>query len=48
MLDIRLFRENPNLVRQSQLRRGEDPGVVDAFMRVHERGEIRHPHPRSQ
>ena len=25
-----------------------DPGVVDAFMRVHERGEIRHPHPRSQ
>src|SRR5438034_3971529 len=32
MLDIRLFRENPNLVRQSQLRRGEDPGVVEAVL----------------
>jgi hypothetical protein len=32
MLDIRLFRENPDLVRQSQIRRGEDPGVVDQVL----------------
>jgi seryl-tRNA synthetase len=32
MLDIRLFRDNPDLVRESQRRRGEDPGVVDEVL----------------
>ena len=29
MLDIRLFREQPDLVRQGVRRRGEDPAIVD-------------------
>ncbi len=32
MLDIRLFRDNPDLVRESQRRRDEDPGVVDEVL----------------
>ena len=32
MLDIRLFRENPDLVRQALTNRYEDPGVVDQVL----------------
>src|SRR6478672_3656491 len=32
MLDIRIFRETPDLVRQSQIKRGEDPGLVDQVL----------------
>ena len=32
MLDIRLVRENPELIRQSQLKRGNDPATVDALL----------------
>jgi seryl-tRNA synthetase len=34
MLDLKLFRENPDLVRESQRRRGEDVGVVDRVVEV--------------
>ncbi len=36
MIDIRLLRENPDLVRRSQQARGEDPGVVDAILAADE------------
>ena len=32
MIDLKLVRENPDAVRQSQQRRGEDPGLVDALI----------------
>ena len=32
MIDLRLLRENPDLVRASQRARGEDPGLVDALL----------------
>ena len=32
MIDLKLARENAEVVRQSQLRRGEDPGLVDALL----------------
>ena len=32
MLDLRLIRENPDLVRESQRRRGEDVGLVDRLL----------------
>ncbi len=32
MIDIRLLREDPDLVRRSQHTRGEDPGIVDAIL----------------
>ncbi len=36
MIDIRLVRETPDVVRASQLARGEDPGVVDAILAADE------------
>src|SRR5215213_7238505 len=32
MLDLRLIRENPDLVRESQRRRGEDVALVDRLL----------------
>jgi seryl-tRNA synthetase len=32
VIDLRLLRENPDLVRSSQRARGEDPGLVDALL----------------
>ncbi len=32
MIDLRILRENPDLVRQSQIARGDDPGIVDAIL----------------
>ena len=32
MLDVSLLRDNPDLVRDSQRRRGEDPGLVDSWL----------------
>ncbi|MFZ5852238.1 MAG: serine--tRNA ligase [Actinomycetota bacterium] len=32
MIDLRLLREHPDLVRDSQRRRGEDPSLVDAVL----------------
>ena len=32
MIDLKLLRENPELVRASQRARGEDPGLVDALL----------------
>ncbi|QTE29593.1 serine--tRNA ligase [Pengzhenrongella sicca] len=32
MIDLRLLRENPDLVRASQLARGDDPALVDAVL----------------
>jgi seryl-tRNA synthetase len=34
MLDLKLIRENPDLLRESQRRRGEDVGVVDRLLAV--------------
>ncbi|HWQ11938.1 MAG TPA: serine--tRNA ligase [Roseiflexaceae bacterium] len=34
MLDIRLIREQPDLVRQGVLRRGEDPAIVDQVLEL--------------
>jgi seryl-tRNA synthetase len=34
MLDLKLIRENPDLLRESQRRRGEDAGVVDRLLAV--------------
>ena len=34
MLDIQLFRDNPDLIRQSQKRRGEDPLSVDRVIEL--------------
>ncbi|VDG75607.1 seryl-tRNA synthetase [Actinobaculum suis] len=36
MLDIRLVRENPDAVRQSQEKRGNDPALVDALLQADE------------
>ncbi|GAB16850.1 seryl-tRNA synthetase [Gordonia effusa NBRC 100432] len=32
MIDLKILRENPDLVRQSQRTRGEDPGLVDVLL----------------
>ncbi|GAB78654.1 serine--tRNA ligase [Austwickia chelonae] len=32
MIDIKLLRENPDVVRRSQIARGEDPRIVDAVL----------------
>lgn len=32
MIDLRTLRENPDLVRQSQIARGDDPGIVDTIL----------------
>ena len=32
MIDLRVLRENPDLVRASQAKRGEDPSIVDALL----------------
>ncbi|MCW2651291.1 MAG: seryl-tRNA synthetase [Mycobacterium sp.] len=32
MIDLKLLRENPDAVRESQRARGEDPGLVDALL----------------
>ena len=32
MIDIKLVRETPDVVRASQKARGEDPGIVDAIL----------------
>ena len=32
MIDVKLLRENPDLVRASQRARGEDQGLVDALL----------------
>ena len=37
MIDIRLLREDPDLVRASQRARGEDESVVDAVLTADER-----------
>ncbi|MCE7939055.1 serine--tRNA ligase [bacterium] len=37
MLDINLFRESPEVVRDALARRGEDPAVVDAVVALDER-----------
>jgi seryl-tRNA synthetase len=36
MIDIKLVRETPDLVRASQKARGEDPGIVDAILATDE------------
>jgi seryl-tRNA synthetase len=38
MIDVRLLRSEPDLVRESQRRRGEDPGSIDDAIRADERG----------
>ncbi len=37
MLDIQLFRENPDLVRQSLIKRHQDPSVVDEVIKLDEK-----------
>src|SRR5215210_1621471 len=37
MLDIRLFREQPEVVREGLRKVGEDPAMVDAIARLDER-----------
>src|SRR5688572_15225898 len=32
VIDLKLLRENPDVVRASQRARGEDPGLVDALL----------------
>ncbi len=32
MIDVKLLRESPDVVRASQRARGEDPGLVDALL----------------
>ena len=32
VIDLKLLRENPDAVRQSQTNRGEDPGLVDTLL----------------
>jgi len=32
VIDLRILRENPDLVRQSQIVRGDDPAIVDAIL----------------
>ena len=36
MIDIRFVRENPDVARESQRRRGEDPAAVDALLAADE------------
>ena len=36
MLDVRLFREEPDRVREGLRNRGEDPSVVDEVLRLDE------------
>ena len=36
MIDIKLVRETPDVVRASQKARGEDPGIVDAILAADE------------
>ncbi|MBB1055326.1 MULTISPECIES: hypothetical protein, partial [unclassified Dietzia] len=36
MIDLRLLRENPDLVRDSQRTRGEDPSLVDRLLAADE------------
>jgi seryl-tRNA synthetase len=40
MLDLKLIRENPDLLRESQRRRGEDVGVVDRLLAVDTRNRV--------
>ena len=37
MLDIQLFRENPDLVRQSLIKRHQDPSAVDEVIKLDEK-----------
>ena len=37
MIDLKLLRDDPDLVRASQRARGEDPGLVDALLAADER-----------
>lgn len=37
MIDLKVLRENPDLVRSSQRTRGEDPGLVDELLAADER-----------
>ena len=37
MIDLKLLRENPNVVRASQVNRGEDPALVDALLEADEK-----------
>ena len=37
MLDIKLFRDNPDLVRQSLIKRHEDPMAVDMVIEIDEK-----------
>ena len=37
MIDIKLLRENPDVVRASQRARGEDPGLIDEILAGDER-----------
>ncbi|MBV9318573.1 MAG: serine--tRNA ligase, partial [Mycobacterium sp.] len=32
MIDLKLLRENPDVVRRSQVSRGEDPALVDTLL----------------
>jgi seryl-tRNA synthetase len=34
MIDIKAFRDNPDLIRRSQEKRGEDPKIVDAVVKL--------------
>ncbi len=34
MLDIKLFRENPDLIKQDLVKRGEDPSIVDRIVEL--------------
>lgn len=34
MIDVRILRENPEIIRDSQVRRGEDPAVVDQLVQA--------------
>ncbi len=40
MIDLRILRENPDLVRQSQLARGEDSSLVDQLLDADEKRRI--------
>ena len=46
MIDIKVARENPDLVRASQKSRGEDPLLVDQLLKLDEtrRNEIGRAH----
>ena len=37
MIDLKLLRENPDVVRASQVNRGEDPALVDALLEADEK-----------